>query len=539
MVTWLGRMLASPAGRRRLWGPAAGPWGLLAEAGAEAHGPVPLWLDRPLSIAPQHGVDTDYATFAQLVVEASGWLHEAGLRPGEVVAIVKAHNVDVVALAQAAGRLGAVPALLAPDFDPDAINALLHRLGRPLTIADDAAIAKHGLATAGTTGRLISVDGAVAGGIGLDELRGGSAPPPAPRAEHELVALTHTSGTTGAPKLISHTGASLAGQSLIQVLGGRLLLGRRDVIATCLTTAHARTLSGLATVAALGLPHLAMVEPDPVSAAELLARHRPTLLETFPNVFTRWEQLAEHPDGPLANVRIFLSTFDAAHPRTIRTMLASSQRRVPLYAQAYAQSETGAIALSFRVSRRQDGDARLVGWPALAFNRVRIVDPATDTVLRRPGRSGAIEVRGPGQFAGYLDDDAERTACGWHDGWWRTGDLGSRRLDGALRLHGRAVDAVAGALDYLAWEDLLLARLEELDELVIIADPDGRPIAVAAIRGDRALDPARWAAATSDMPDLGPAHVLTWDDLPTTATWKVRRAVLRDHLFPRLASGPR
>jgi len=530
-VTRLGRVLASPAGRRRLWGAASAPWGLLAEAGADAHGPVPLWLDRPLSIAPQHGVDTDYAAFARLVVEASGWLREAGLRRGEVVAIVKAHNIDVVALAQAAGRLGAVPALLAPEFDPGTIRDLLRRLGKPLTIADDTAIASHGLAAAGVTGRLVSVDGAEAGGIGLDELRGAPLPPPAPRADHELVALSHTSGTTGMPKLISHTGASLAGQSLVQVLGGRLLLGRRDVIATCLTTAHARTLSGLATVVALGLPHLAMVDPDPVSAAALMARCRPTLVETFPNVFARWERLAGHPAAPLANVRIFLSTFDAAHPRTIRKMLASSRRRLPVYAQAYAQSETGAIALSFRVSRRQGGDARLVGWPGLAFNRVRIVDPATGSVLRRRGQHGAIEVCGPGLFAGYLGDP-EHTASGWHDGWWRTGDLGSRRTGGALRLQGRAVDAVAGAPDYLAWEDLLLARLEELDELVILPGPAGRPAAVAATRGNLPLDPARWAAATSDLPGLGAAQVLTWEELPTTATWKVRRAALRDQIFP-------
>lgn len=531
-------MLASPAGRRRLWGAAAVPWGLLAEAAAEAHGPVPLWLDRPLSIAPGHGVDTDYAAFAQLVVEASGWLHQAGLRRGEVVAIVKAHNVDVVAFAQAAGRLGAVPALLAPELDPDTIRTLLHGLGKPLTIADDAAIGEHRLASAGVTGRLVSVDGSEAGGIGLNELRGGLVSPPAPRADHELVAVTHTSGTTGVAKLISHTGTSLAGQSLIQVLGGRLLLGQRDVIATCLTTAHARTLSGLATIAALGVPHLAMVDPDPVSAASLMARHRPTLIETFPNVFARWEGLAEDPDEPLANVRIFLSTFDAAHPRTIRTMLASSRRRLPVYAQAYAQSETGAIALSFRISRRLGGDARLVGWPALAFNRVRIVDPATDTVLRRPGRPGAIEVRGPGLFAGYLGDP-ELTASGWHDSWWRTGDLGSRRLDGSLRLQGRVVDAVAGAPDYLAWEDIVLARLEELDELVIIADPAGRPTAVAVTRGNRGLDPARWAAATSDLPSLGVPQELKWEELPTTATWKVRRPALRDQVFPLGSSGRR
>jgi acyl-coenzyme A synthetase/AMP-(fatty) acid ligase len=503
----------------------------LAEAAAGAHGPIPLWLDRPFSIAPRQGVDTDYAAFARLVVEASGWLHQAGLRHGDVVAIVKAHNVDVVALAQAAGRLGAVPALLAPELDPDTIRALLHRLGRPLTIADDTAIATHGLAAAGVTGRLVSVDGTEAGGIELDDLRGGPAPPPAPRADHELVAVTHTSGTTGVSKLISHTGVSLAGQSLVQVLGGRLLLGRRDVIATCLTTAHARSLSGLATIAALGLPHLAMVDPDPASAATLMARRRPTLIETFPNVFARWEGLAKHPDAPLANARIFLSTFDAAHPRTIRMMLTSSRRRLPVYAQAYAQSETGAIALSFRVSRRQVGNARLVGWPALAFNRVRIVDPTTDKVLHGPGLPGAIEVRGPGLFAGYLGD-AERTANGWHDGWWRTGDIGSRRTDGALRLQGRVVDAVASAPDYLAWEDILLARLGELDELVILADRAGRPAAIASTRDSIPLDPARWSAATSDMPGLGTPRMLAWDELPTTATWKVRRGALRSQVFP-------
>jgi acyl-coenzyme A synthetase/AMP-(fatty) acid ligase len=506
---------------------------MLADAGAQAHGPVPLWLDRPLAVAPQLGVSTDYAVFAGLVVEASAWLHEAGLRPGQIVAIVKAHNVDVVVLAQAAARIGAAPALLAPELGPDMVRTLLGRLGRPLTIADTAAIVTHCLAAPGVTGRLVSVDGAEAGGIGLDELRGGAPPPPTPRPDDQLVAVTHTSGTTGVAKLISHTGTSLAGQSLVQVLGGRLLLGQRDVLATCLTTAHARTLSGLATIAALGLPHLFLVDPDPASAAPLLARHRPSLVETLPNIFSRWERLANHPERPLSNVRIFLSTFDAAHPRTIRTMLASSQRRLPVYAQAYAQSETGAIALSFRISRREGGDARLVGWPALALNRLRIVDPVTDRVLRRPGCCGAIEVRGPGLFAGYLEDPAG-TAGGWHDRWWRTGDLGRRRVDGAVLLAGRAVDAVPDAPDYLAWEDMLLSRLGNLDELVIVADHDGRPVPVVVTADGGPLDPGRWAAATFDMYGLAPPQLLRWEDLPTTTTWKVRRGALRDQLADRL-----
>ncbi|MGH2603897.1 MAG: YgaP-like transmembrane domain, partial [Dehalococcoidia bacterium] len=81
IVRWLGCRLASPSWRRRLWGAGAAPLGLLAEAAAHAHGRVPLWLDRPLSIAPERGLELDYERFAELVVKTSGQLFAAGLRP--------------------------------------------------------------------------------------------------------------------------------------------------------------------------------------------------------------------------------------------------------------------------------------------------------------------------------------------------------------------------------------------------------------------------------------------------------------------------
>jgi len=227
------------------------------------------------------------------------------------------------------------------------------------------------------------------GALGLDELRGASAPTPCCRLGDELVAVTHTSGTTGTPKLIAHTGDSLAGQAAIQVLGGRLLLRRHDVIATCLTTADARTLTGLGAIAAVGAPHLAMVDPDPAAPGVLFTRYRSSLIETFPNVFLRWEHLADHPQAPLANVRIFLSTF-GAHPRTIRRLFAGSERRLPVYAQAYAQSEVGAITIGFR-TRHAAGptdDARHVGWPALALSRARLLDLHSGRPVWRPGRIG-------------------------------------------------------------------------------------------------------------------------------------------------------
>lgn len=84
----------------------------------------------------------------------------------------------------------------------------------------------------------------------------------------------------------------------------------------------------------------------------------------------------------------------------------------------------------------------------------------------------------------------------------------------------------------------MLERLEELDELVILDDPAGHPAVVATTRDNRPLDPDRWAEATADIPGLGHPRILRWDQLPTTATWKVRRPALRDQLFPTPRTAP-
>ena len=235
----------SAALRRVLWGGGAGPFALLAEAATERHGAVPLWLDTPLAIAPELGTELDYALFAGLAGRAAGMLAAVGARPGDVVAILKQPNVDVVALALAAARIGAVPALIAPSFNPAITRVLLTRLRPAVTVTDVATAAALPLlllpspVTAGVAGRVVVIDAPDFERAPMPAVSDMTPPTPRPRRDDELLAITHTSGTTGVPKLIAHTGQSLSGQSGVQVIGGRILLGRRDVIATCLTSARA------------------------------------------------------------------------------------------------------------------------------------------------------------------------------------------------------------------------------------------------------------------------------------------------------------
>jgi long-chain acyl-CoA synthetase len=59
--------------------------------------------------------------------------------------------------------------------------------------------------------------------------------------------------------------------------------------------------------------------------------------------------------------------------------------------------------------------------------------------------NGEVLVRSPGNFLGYLGDEAATQAAYDEDGWLRTGDLGELDEDGFLAITGRTKDIVMTA----------------------------------------------------------------------------------------------
>lgn len=143
------------------------------------------------------------------------------------------------------------------------------------------------------------------------------------------------------------------------------------------------------------MPALAIADPDPANVKRLMLEHRPTSLETHPNVYIQWESLATDPDRPFQHVERFISTFDAMHPRTVRALLGASEHPDAHYFQAYGQTESGPICLRI-VTREESADysPRNVGHPGGGME-VRIVDekgapsPRTRPASSRPARPAA------------------------------------------------------------------------------------------------------------------------------------------------------
>ncbi|KOG85357.1 long-chain acyl-CoA synthetase, partial [Streptomyces varsoviensis] len=155
----------------------------------------------------------------------------------------------------------------------------------------------------------------------------------------------------------------------------------------------------------------------------------------------------------------------------------------------------------------------------------------TVRVVSRDGRPvsaaspGYIEVRTNGRVLTYLGE-AERYAEQEHDAWWRMGDVGYRTRWGCLHLLDREVDVIPGFGSTLTAEDALFSALDELVEVIIVPGPDGTAVPVVCTRDDKPLDPAAWARATAGLPPMAEPVQRRLEELPQTATIKIKRLEL-------------
>jgi acyl-coenzyme A synthetase/AMP-(fatty) acid ligase len=510
--------------------------GVMFERAARRRGGTAVTLDRPLDVAPDGGLEHTYRGIADLVDDLAARLWAAGVRTGEHVAVHKSDNFDIALLACAAARIGAVPALLSPTLDGAVVGELVRRLHRPWLVTDRAKlVGDWSLAGVREVARevldahdgprvLLVGEGAAEaaeaiGAVPLEKFAGAPRRPPVRVGAREPALITHSSGTTGVPKLAVHCPNALWNRLVPQKLMGWPTRG--ETAAVCMSYVHSRFYHALGVFLHYGSRLLVLVDHDPGSVGPLLARARPGIVETHPNTFVLWEELAGAPAAPLASVRCFGSTFDAIHPRTVQRLLGASQRRSAYLMQLYGQSETGPVAARWFTRRSAaQANGRSVGAALPGFTRLRVVDDAGRRCA--PGVLGHIEARTRGRILTYLGAP-DRYDAQIDGGWWRMGDVGHVTRWGALHLTDREVDQIGSVDSNLALEDLLMSRLEELREVVIVAGGDGRAVPVICTKGDRPLAAGRWRRATADLPAIAAPVVCRFEDLPRTGTWKIKR----------------
>jgi len=180
-----------------------------------------------------------------------------------------------------------------------------------------------------------------------------------------------------------------------------------------------------------------------------------------------------------------------------------------------------------------------VGWPSFLYD-VRVVDE--HGVEAKPDQEGNIAValasRPPGLFAGYLGASPEVTAKAFRGDWYFTGDRAYRDGDGRFWFVGRADDVIKSS-DYRIGPfevESAIAEHPSVAETAVIGSPD--PIRGALVKAYVILKPGE-----SPSPELAcdiflfcrtrlahykiPRIIEFCPELPKTISGKIRRTELR------------
>ncbi|MFM7118933.1 MAG: class I adenylate-forming enzyme family protein, partial [Gammaproteobacteria bacterium] len=165
-----------------------------------------------------------------------------------------------------------------------------------------------------------------------------------------------------------------------------------------------------------------------------------------------------------------------------------------------------------------------VGRP-VATAMVRMVDDAG--AICAPGVVGELEVRGPNVFAGYWNKPAE-TAAAFHEGWFRTGDLGYVDADGFHHVIDRKKDVIIRG-----GENVYCAEVEG----VLHAHPDIIDVALIGLP-HRSL-----GEEVAAVIEVRPGAALTVDDVQAHVVDRLARFNVPTRVFfvtepmPRTATG--
>jgi fatty-acyl-CoA synthase len=170
----------------------------------------------------------------------------------------------------------------------------------------------------------------------------------------------------------------------------------------------------------------------------------------------------------------------------------------------------------------------------------RVVDPDTGTVVPI-GEVGELRIRGFNVMVGYRDDPVGTAAAIDPDGWLRTGDLMTMDARGFLRIAGRVKDMiVTGGINVSPVEiGQVISQHPAVAQVAVVGRPDRRwGEAVVAF-----VQPAPGHTADASALDeftrarlarhKVPKQWVFVDELPTNASGKVQKFILREQLGPR------
>jgi len=262
---------------------------------------------------------------------------------------------------------------------------------------------------------------------------------PFSQAADRVIALFHTGGTTGLPKLVPHTEAMY--DAMIERCGAAQGTGPGETIISGLPLFHT---SGALQAGLVPLMNGArIVIPssrgfrDPGVIANYWRFVRRFGINTGAGVPTVLAALcSREPPGPITTVKRFLVGGAPIAKATIAKISAMTSGAEVI--EGWGMTETCGFSVLNPRGKAKVGSVGLP-FPGVQVEIRRFGDDAAKGRRCDPDTIGEVVVRGEIVIKRYLDDRPNAFTA---DGWLRTGDLGRIDPDGYLWITGRVKDLI-------------------------------------------------------------------------------------------------
>ena len=440
--------------------------------------------------------------FAEVHAGAAAWaaaLHAAGVRRGDVVVTLVGNRPEWVLALCACFRQGYVALPCNVQLRAKDLRMRLEATSPRAIVCDPRQ--RSLLEAAGW-------DGPVLWDVGDT----GDAPAPADLAPTDPCLITFTSGTAGEPKAAVHGRRYLEGQRL---QAAHWLAPEPGDLVWCTAASGWSKSARNAFIApwlrgAAALLHDARF--DPAERLEVCEREGVNVLCMAP---TEYRVMAKRVElRPLASLRGLVAAGEALNPEVLRAWHEATGLWIR---DGYGQTETGQLTGHPPGAPPRPGSMGrpLPGVALEVVDGELVLDPASD----------------PTFFISYLGEPAP-------EGPWHTGDRVVADEDGYLYFEGRTDDVIISSgyrIGPFEVESALVAHPAVAEAAVVAAPDDERGSVVRAVVVLRAGLAASDALArelqdhvkSETAPYKYPRIVEFADELPKTASGKVRRAALR------------
>lgn len=504
------------------------------------------------------------ADLAALRDRYAKWYHANGVRPGEPVGIVVAEGLEPLLHFLALSALGAIPVAINDAMRADVMVRYLNHVGVVGIVADDTTrLAAAYRADPQRRPRFI----ALAAEVQAYDSASGSLPSgyPHKHKDDDIVALIHSSGTTGTPKSTTLSHKSFWDGKQPRMV--RFPAEPYDRLMSLMPHTHAGGLSYFLTATLLGLPMVIMGDWRRETVEPVMEAFQPTMIASFPRTFVELAT-GELPVKGAAKVHSWFNTGDSAHYGHIRRLVTLGERPAGLikawllpseaaeerpypgsqFVDGLGSSEMGMALFGGLTTPETPRNDRCVGKPSEVCTATILDNDGTEVP---DGTVGLLAIKSPSRTPGYWKSP-RLTASFELNGWWLTGDVARKDAEGNFYHLDRTVDVIdtaSGPVYSLALEEVLLADCAEvIRDGVVIGVPAGNGIGqepMAVVQRQKGAED--WTAeailerANKELADKG-LHPLaavsiavTAQDYPLGPTGKALKRELRTKFANHLA----